>query len=74
MAKPTLPGELLPQERRSEYLLKLVQNEQGLNLQLVRELRDLGNGKKKAAPEGERVPYPVCRKSNCQGEAEAQAA
>jgi hypothetical protein len=49
--------ERLPQERRNDYLLRLAQNEPGLGRQLVRELRELGNGRRKATPEGEFVPY-----------------
>ncbi len=50
--------ELLPQNRRSEYLVRLAQNEPGLSRLLVKDLRELGLGKTKATPpSGERVPY-----------------
>ena len=52
--------ELLPQNRRSEYLIRLAQNEQGLSRLLVRDLRELGLGKTKATPPtGKRVPYSI---------------
>ncbi|GAC1429422.1 MAG: hypothetical protein PVS3B3_27140 [Ktedonobacteraceae bacterium] len=50
--------ELLPQARRNDYLLRLAHNEPGLSHLLVKELRELGLGKKKATPAtGERVTY-----------------
>ncbi len=50
--------ELLPQARRNDYLLRLARNESGLNRLLVKELRELGLVKTKAAPAtGERVTY-----------------
>lgn len=50
--------ELLPQDRRNEYLLRLVHNEPGLSRLLVRELRELSQGKTSAKPpEGEHVTY-----------------
>ncbi len=50
--------ELLPQDRRSEYLVRLARNEPGLSHLLVRELRKLRLGQT-GAPlvEGERVTY-----------------
>lgn len=51
--------ERLSQERRSDYLLRLANNEPGLSRQLVKELRDLGRGKTTtASATGERVSYP----------------
>jgi hypothetical protein len=50
--------ELLPQERRNDYLLRLAHNEPGLSRLLVKELRELGQGKARAtAPTGECVTY-----------------
>ena len=50
--------ELLPQQRRNEYLARLAQNELGLNRLLVKELRELGQGKMKEVPiVGEYVTY-----------------
>jgi hypothetical protein len=50
--------ELLPQERRNDYLVRLANNEPGLSRQLIRELRELGQGKTKTTqPTGERVTY-----------------
>ncbi|HEX4204280.1 MAG TPA: hypothetical protein VHZ51_08820 [Ktedonobacteraceae bacterium] len=50
--------ELLPQERRNDYLVKLAQNKPGLSHLLARELRTLGGSKTKAAAgAGERVTY-----------------
>ena len=50
--------ELLPQERRKEYLVKLAHNEPGLSRILVKELRDLGRGKQQITPpSGERISY-----------------
>jgi len=43
--------ERLPQERRSDYLLRLAHNEPGLSRLLVKELRALNQGKASAAPE-----------------------
>src|SRR5207245_3098240 len=42
--------ELLPAERRNDYLVRLAHNEPGLSRLLVRELRELGQGKTKAPP------------------------
>jgi hypothetical protein len=49
--------ELLPENRRKAYLLRLAHNEPGLSHQLVRELRDLGRVNKTADPEGEHVTF-----------------
>lgn len=50
--------ELMPQERRNDYLLRLAHNEGGLSRLLIKELRELGRGTTQAAPvEGERVTY-----------------
>jgi chorismate mutase len=50
--------ELLPQARRSDYLVRLAHNEPGLSRLLVRELRELSQGKTIATPStGERVTY-----------------
>ena len=50
--------ELLPQDRRSDYLVRLTHNEPGLSHLLVRELRGLRPDKTAAKPpRGERVPY-----------------
>jgi hypothetical protein len=50
--------ELLPQERRNDYLVRLAHNEPGLSRLLVRELRELGQGKTRATPPtGEHVTY-----------------
>ena len=50
--------KLLAPERRDDYLLRLAQNEPGLSHQLVRELRELGKDKTKAAPStAEHVTY-----------------
>ena len=50
--------ELLSQERRQDYLVRLARNEPGLSRLLVKELRELGQGKTRAMPsEGERVTY-----------------
>lgn len=50
--------ELLPQERRSDYLVRLARNEPGLSRQLVKELRTLGQSDTSATPStGERVTY-----------------
>jgi hypothetical protein len=48
--------ELLPQQRRTEYLVRLARNEPGLNRLLLKELRELG-GNKAEAPQGKYVPY-----------------
>ena len=42
--------ELLPQQRRNEYLARLAQNEPSLNRLRVKELRELGQGKAKEVP------------------------
>jgi hypothetical protein len=49
--------ELLPQHRRTDYLVRLAHNEPGLSRQLVKELRELGRGKTTAPPLGEHVTY-----------------
>jgi chorismate mutase len=50
--------ELLSEERRKDYLVRLARNEPGLSRLLVKELRELGQGKTRAVPsEGERVTY-----------------
>jgi hypothetical protein len=49
--------ELLPQQRRSEYLVRLAQNESGLSRQLLKELREVGRGKTEASPQGKYVSY-----------------
>ena len=52
--------ELLPQARRTEYLVRLAQNEPGLSCRLVKELRALGRGNTSAAsPPGEHVTYAM---------------
>lgn len=50
--------ELLPEERRKDYLVQLARNEPGLSRLLVKELRELGQGETRATPPtGERVTY-----------------
>lgn len=49
--------ELLPQQRRNEYLVRLARNEPGLSRRLLKELRELGRGKTEASPQGKYVPY-----------------
>ncbi len=50
--------ELLPQERRNDYLLRLARNEPGLSRLLAQELRALGQGQTKVTPTlGERISY-----------------
>jgi hypothetical protein len=50
--------KLLPPERQNDYLVRLAHNEPGLSRLLVRELRELGQGKSRAAPStGEHVTY-----------------
>ena len=50
--------ELLPQARRNDYLVRLAHNEPGLSRLLVRELRELSQGKTRATPStGEHVTY-----------------
>jgi hypothetical protein len=50
--------ELLPAERRHDYLVRLAHNEPGLSRLLVRELRELGQGKtRETPPTGEHVGY-----------------
>jgi hypothetical protein len=50
--------ELLPHDRRSDYLLRLTQNEDGLNHLLIDELRRSHSGKATMKQSvGERVPY-----------------
>ena len=50
--------ELLPPDRQKDYLVRLAYNEPGLSRLLVRELRELGQDKTRAAPPtGEHVTY-----------------
>jgi hypothetical protein len=50
--------ELLPQNRRTDYLVRLARNEPGLSRLLVKELRELNPDKTKAMPPtGEMIPY-----------------
>ncbi len=50
--------ELLPVDRRKDYLVRLALNEPGLSRMLAKELRELGGSKTQAAPStGERVTY-----------------
>ena len=50
--------ELLPPERRNDYLVRLAHNEPGLSRLLVRELRELGQDKTRVTPPtGEHVTY-----------------
>jgi hypothetical protein len=50
--------ELLPPERRNDYLVRLAHNEPGLSRLLVRELRELGQDKTRVTPPtGEHVGY-----------------
>jgi len=50
--------ELLPQDRRNDYLVRLAHNEAGLSRRLVKELRELGRDKTRATPPmGEQVTY-----------------
>ncbi|MFL5691313.1 MAG: hypothetical protein ACJ795_05855 [Ktedonobacteraceae bacterium] len=50
--------ELLTPERRSSYLVRLAHNEPGLSRLLVKELRELSQGKTKVTPStGEHVTY-----------------
>ena len=50
--------ELLPQDRRNNYLLRLAHNEPGLSRLLVKELRTLGRDQTRATPStGEHVTY-----------------
>jgi len=50
--------KLLPPDRQNDYLVRLAHNEPGLSRQLVRELRELGQDKTRAAPStGEEVTY-----------------
>jgi hypothetical protein len=50
--------ELLPQDCRSDYLVRLAHNESGLSRRLVKELRELGQDKTRAMPStGEHVTY-----------------
>ncbi len=49
--------ELLSQQRRNEYLVRLAQNEPGLSRRLLKELREIGRGKTEAPPQGKYVPY-----------------
>jgi chorismate mutase len=51
---------LLPPDRCNDYLVRLARNEPGLSRLLVRELRELGQGKTSTTPStGERVAYAV---------------
>ena len=50
--------ELLPQARRSDYLVRLARNGPGLSRLLIKELRELSQGKTRAAPAtGEPITY-----------------
>jgi hypothetical protein len=50
--------ELLPQDRRNDYLVRLAHNEPALSRLLVKELRELSQGKTRATPStGEHVTY-----------------
>ncbi|GAC1350119.1 MAG: hypothetical protein NVSMB27_29600 [Ktedonobacteraceae bacterium] len=50
--------KLLSPERQNEYLVRLARNEPGLSRLLVKDLRELGQGKTKAMPStGEHVTY-----------------
>src|SRR5438034_6207756 len=50
--------KLLPPDRQNDYLVRLAHNEPGLSRLLVRELRELGQDKTRAAPStGEHVTY-----------------
>src|SRR5260370_10470980 len=50
--------KLLSPERQNEYLVRLAHNEPGLSRLLVKELRELGQGKTRATPStGEHVTY-----------------
>jgi hypothetical protein len=50
--------ELLPQNRRNDYLVRLAHNEPGLSYLLVKELRKLGQGKVSSTPAaGEQIIY-----------------
>jgi hypothetical protein len=50
--------KLLPQDRQHEYLVRLARNEPGLSRLLVKELRELSQGKTRATPStGEHVTY-----------------
>ncbi len=50
--------QLLPQDRRDDYLVRCARNEPGISRLLAKELRDLGRGKTGAAPStAERVTY-----------------
>jgi len=50
--------KLLPPDRQNDYLVRLAENEPGLSRLLVRELRELGQDKTRAAPSaGEQVTY-----------------
>ena len=50
--------KLLPQDRRSDYLVRLAHNEPGLSRLLVKELRELSQAKTRATPlTGEHVTY-----------------
>ncbi len=50
---------LLPSERRDDYLVRLARNEPGLSRLLVRELRELSQGKHSEQTTGERVTYSI---------------
>ena len=50
--------KLLPPDRQNDYLVRLAHNEPGLSRLLVRELRELGQGKSRVTPStGEHVTY-----------------
>ena len=50
--------KLLPQDRRDDYLVRFAHNETGLSRLLVKELRELGQGKTRVTPStGEHITY-----------------
>lgn len=57
---------LLPAEQRDDYVLRLARNEPGLSRKLVKELRELGKDKSKAAPPStaEHVSYIILLKES----------
>ncbi len=63
-AKPSIGDDvtawvrLMSPERRDEYVVRLARNEPGLSRLLVRELRELGQGKTRTTPStGEHITY-----------------
>jgi hypothetical protein len=52
--------ELLPQDRRNDYLVRLAHNEPGLSRLLAKELHELGWGKTRTTPmAGEQITYAM---------------